>query len=72
VQIQEKNMVERTKYLSVLNENLSRDQNVLRTCEIPPLHRRISVVELGHLLNHSGLTYPEVSSKVYHDSFCPL
>jgi len=27
-------------------------------------------MELGHLLTRSGLTYPEVSSKVYHDSFC--
>ena len=32
----------------------------------------ISVMELGHLLTRSGLTYPEVSSKVYHDSFCQL
>jgi len=32
----------------------------------------IYVMELGHLLTHSGLTYPEVSSKVYHDSFCQL
>ena len=32
----------------------------------------ISVMELGHLLTRSGLTYPEVSSKVYHNSFCPL
>ena len=30
----------------------------------------ISVMELGHLLTRSSLTYPEVSSKVYHDSFC--
>jgi len=29
-------------------------------------------MESGHLLTRSGLTYPEVSSKVYHDSFCPL
>jgi len=29
-------------------------------------------MELGHLLTPSGLTYPEVSSKVYHDSFCQL
>ena len=29
-------------------------------------------MELGHLLTCSGLTYPEVSSKVYHDSFCQL
>ena len=32
----------------------------------------ISVMELGHLLTRSGLTYPQVSSKVYHDSFCQL
>ena len=29
-------------------------------------------MELGHLLTRSSLTYPEVSSKVYHDSFCQL
>ena len=29
-------------------------------------------MELGHLLTRSGLTYPEVSSKVYHDSLCQL
>ena len=29
-------------------------------------------MQLGHLLTRSGLTYPEVSSKVYHDSFCHL
>ena len=27
-------------------------------------------MRLDHLLTRSGLTYPEVSSKVYHDSFC--
>ena len=32
----------------------------------------ISVMELGHLLTRSGLTYPEVPSKVCHDSFCQL
>ena len=32
----------------------------------------ISVMELGHLLTCSGLIYPKVSSKVYHDSFCQL
>ena len=31
----------------------------------------ISVMELGHL-TRSGLTHPEVSSEVYHDSFCQL
>jgi hypothetical protein len=30
----------------------------------------ISVMQLGHLLTRSGLTCPEVSSKVCHDSFC--
>jgi len=33
-------------------------------------HHRISVMQLDHLLTHSGLTYPEVSSKAYHQSFC--
>ena len=32
----------------------------------------IPFMELGHLLTRSGLTYPVVSSKVYHDSFCQL
>ena len=31
-----------------------------------------SVTELGHLLTRFGVTYPEVSSKVFHDSFCQL
>jgi len=35
-------------------------------------HHRIYFMELVHLLTRSGLTYPEVSSKVYHDSFCQL
>jgi len=29
-------------------------------------------MELGHLWARSGLTYPEVSSKVCNDSFCQL
>ena len=29
-------------------------------------------MELGHLLTRSGLTYPEVSSKVCPNSFCQL
>jgi len=29
-------------------------------------------MQLGHLLTRSGLAYPEVSSMVYHDSFCQL
>ena len=32
-------------------------------------HHHVSVMELGHLLTRSGLTYPEVASKVCHDSF---
>ena len=35
-------------------------------------HHLISSMELGHLLTRSGLTYPEVSSGVYHYSFCQL
>jgi hypothetical protein len=35
-------------------------------------HHYISAMELGHLLTRSGLTYPEVSSTVCHDSFCQL
>jgi len=33
-------------------------------------NNNLSVMELGHLLTRSGLTYPEVSSTVYQDSFC--
>ena len=35
-------------------------------------HHHISFMELSHLLTRSSLTYPEVSSKVYHDSFCQM
>jgi hypothetical protein len=35
-------------------------------------HHHLSFMELGHLLTRSGLTCPEVSSKVCHDSFCQL
>ena len=35
-------------------------------------HHHISVMELGDLFTRSGLTYPEVSSKVCHDFFCQL
>jgi len=35
-------------------------------------HYHISVMQLSHLLARSGLTYPEVSSKVCHNSFCQL
>ena len=35
-------------------------------------HNHMSVMQLGHLLTRSGLTYLEVSSEVCHDSFCQL
>jgi hypothetical protein len=35
-------------------------------------HHHIFVIVMGHLLTRSGLTYPEVSSKVCHDSFWQL
>ena len=35
-------------------------------------HHHISVMQFGHLLTRSSLTYPEVSSKVCHNSFCQL
>ena len=41
-------------------------------CAFVGHHHHISVMELGHLLTRSGLTYPEVSSKACHDSFCQL
>ena len=37
-----------------------------------PHHHHMSVMELGHLLIRSVLTYLEVSSEVCHDSFCQL
>jgi hypothetical protein len=52
----------------------------LQVCEVlggsasklPGHHHHISLMELGHLLIRSGLTYLEVSSQVCHDSFCQL
>ena len=40
-------------------------------CLIPYIyhHHHVSVMELGHLLTHSSLTYPEVSPKVCPASF---
>jgi len=35
-------------------------------------HRHIPFMELDHLLTRSVLTYLEVSSKVFHGSFCQL
>ena len=35
-------------------------------------HHHMSVMELGHLLTRSGLTYLEVSSEFCHDTLCRL
>jgi len=35
-------------------------------------HLHTSFMQLSHLLTRSSLTYPDVSTKVYHDSFCQL
>ena len=41
-------------------------------CNFNHHHHHISVMKLDHLLTRSSLTYPEVSSKVCHVSFCQL
>ena len=41
-------------------------------CRYLHIYIYISFMQLGHLLTRSGLTYTEVPSKVYHDSFCQL
>jgi len=74
-----------SKSLGVLNCNFSQEQSMLpeddrmiETCRSVLMyhhhhhHHHISVMQLGHLLTRSGLTYPEVSSMVCHDSFCQL
>jgi hypothetical protein len=40
--------------------------NVLKAYDY---HHHISVMEMGHLLTRSGLTYPDVSSKLCRDSW---
>ena len=45
---------------------------ILMTCVAHFTIIIIYVMELGHLFTHSGLTYPEVSSKVCHNFFCQL
>ena len=52
-----------------LNFSYNRDRECLRT-ESLYCHHIVSVMQLGHLLTRSDLTYPDVSSKVCHDSFC--
>ena len=44
----------------------------LEAGRIQPHHHYMSVMDLGHLLTRSGLTYLEVCSEVCHDSFCQL
>ena len=56
--------------------------NLILTCFIPVVldhhhhhhhhHHHMSVMQLGHSLTRSVLTYLEVSSEVCHDSFCQL
>ena len=58
--------------LSTSNTRREMIRNWTFTAERNVHHHRISFMELGHLLTRSGLTYPEVSSKVYQDSFCQL
>ena len=48
------------------------DIEAKNVCQDHYHHHHISIMELGHFLTRSGLTYPEVSSKVCHDSFCQL
>jgi hypothetical protein len=49
-----------------------RERGHLEDIEVDHHQHHISFMELGHLLARSGLMYPEVSSKVYHDSFFQL
>jgi hypothetical protein len=51
------------------NLPLPNGQSQIYRCHHHHHHHHISVMELGHLLIRSGLTYPEVSSKVCRDSF---
>ena len=57
------------------NCNVTENQTCIYIYSVFPYHHHyhhISVMELGRLLTRSGLTYPEVSSKVFHDFFCQL
>ena len=51
-------------------QNYTLDRTAITFIQYIIHHHHISVVELGHMLTRSDLTYPEVSSKVCHDSFC--
>ena len=47
----------------------------IQTCRVYVFyhhHHHMSVMQLGHLLTRSGLTYLEVSLEVFHDSFCQM
>ena len=63
---------ERPYFTTIQNNRQNCSSVYLNLCILDSNHHRISVMELGHLLTRSGLTYPEVSSKVCHDSFCQL
>jgi hypothetical protein len=45
-------------------------RNKIITLCINHHHHHLSFMQLGHLLTRSGLTCPEASTKVCHDSFC--
>ena len=53
-------------------QNYTLDRTAITFIQYIIHHHHISVVELGHMLTRSDLTYPEVSSNVCHDSFCHL
>jgi len=57
---------EKTKYMV-----MSRNQHAVQNHNIYH-HHHMFVMQLGHLLTCSGLTYLEVSSEVCHNSFCQL
>ena len=68
-------VVQQNKMKTIINRNLSNFNHfrIIKYCSLKSYHHhQISVMELGHLLTRSSLMYPEVSSKVCHDSFCQL
>ena len=60
------------------NQNTANMEMLRSACHYKKSHHHhhhqhhISFMELGHLLTRSDFTYPQFSSKVYHDSFCQL
>ena len=65
-------MLTQTKKKSYYTQNHNDIMITLKYSESLPRYHHISFMELGYLLTRSSLTYPEISSKVYHDSFCHL